>query len=225
MVITVHCPSCSTAFPVDTEKVPESGVYARCSECAGVFFVERPDEAHAQEVKKATFGAVLPHAPAPEVHVGGAESDEGIAGWDEAALSSEPFATESWTAESSQTEVEPDPWAEGGFDTFERDRDAAGAGLEPLSDASLDVGEGLDEWAPQDTLHVPDAPIDWTSLTEAEPTRSFDEPAPWDHPIADAPVESTSFEEPTAPPSFDEPIAPSGYEPAAPARAEEPWAP
>lgn len=41
MIITVQCPSCSTSFPVDPEKVPEGGVYARCSECAGVFFVER----------------------------------------------------------------------------------------------------------------------------------------------------------------------------------------
>jgi predicted Zn finger-like uncharacterized protein len=42
MVISVQCPSCSTSFPVDTNKVPEEGVYARCSVCAGVFFVERP---------------------------------------------------------------------------------------------------------------------------------------------------------------------------------------
>jgi predicted Zn finger-like uncharacterized protein len=42
MVISVQCPSCSTSFPVDTDKVPEEGVYARCSVCAGVFFVERP---------------------------------------------------------------------------------------------------------------------------------------------------------------------------------------
>jgi predicted Zn finger-like uncharacterized protein len=42
MVISVQCPSCSTSFPVDTEKVPEEGVYARCSVCSGVFLVARP---------------------------------------------------------------------------------------------------------------------------------------------------------------------------------------
>jgi predicted Zn finger-like uncharacterized protein len=42
MVISVQCPSCSTSFPVDTKKVPEEGVHARCSVCSGVFFVERP---------------------------------------------------------------------------------------------------------------------------------------------------------------------------------------
>jgi predicted Zn finger-like uncharacterized protein len=40
MVISVQCPSCSTSFPVDTAKVPAEGVYARCSVCSGVFFVE-----------------------------------------------------------------------------------------------------------------------------------------------------------------------------------------
>jgi len=45
MVISVQCPTCSTAFPVDTAKVPEAGVYARCSVCEGVFLVARPAEA------------------------------------------------------------------------------------------------------------------------------------------------------------------------------------
>ena len=40
MIRTVACSSCSTTFPVDPRKVPEEGVYARCSACSGVFFVE-----------------------------------------------------------------------------------------------------------------------------------------------------------------------------------------
>ena len=40
MIRTVTCPSCSTAFPVDPRKVPDDGVYARCSTCSSVFFVE-----------------------------------------------------------------------------------------------------------------------------------------------------------------------------------------
>ena len=41
MVMTVHCPSCQTEFPVDPAKVPEDGVWARCSKCPEVFRVER----------------------------------------------------------------------------------------------------------------------------------------------------------------------------------------
>jgi predicted Zn finger-like uncharacterized protein len=40
MVISVHCPSCSTTFPVDTAKVPAGGVYARCSVCSDIFLVD-----------------------------------------------------------------------------------------------------------------------------------------------------------------------------------------
>lgn len=39
MVRTVRCSSCATSFPVDPRKVPEEGVYARCSACDAVFFV------------------------------------------------------------------------------------------------------------------------------------------------------------------------------------------
>jgi predicted Zn finger-like uncharacterized protein len=42
MVITVECPSCASTFPVDPNKVPEGGVYARCSRCPGIFLVEQP---------------------------------------------------------------------------------------------------------------------------------------------------------------------------------------
>jgi len=45
MVMTVHCPSCSTAFPVDPAKLPPGGVYARCSMCMAVFFVAQPGSA------------------------------------------------------------------------------------------------------------------------------------------------------------------------------------
>lgn len=44
MAITVTCPSCSTAFPVDPAKIPEGGVNARCSSCGDVFRVEKPVE-------------------------------------------------------------------------------------------------------------------------------------------------------------------------------------
>jgi len=40
--MNVQCPQCETVFRVDPGKVPPRGVRARCSVCAGVFFVERP---------------------------------------------------------------------------------------------------------------------------------------------------------------------------------------
>jgi predicted Zn finger-like uncharacterized protein len=44
MVITVTCPSCASSFPVDPAKIPEGGVNGRCSSCAGVFRIEKPEE-------------------------------------------------------------------------------------------------------------------------------------------------------------------------------------
>lgn len=61
MIITVQCPSCETAFPVDTDKVPEGGVDARCSVCSDIFRVDS-SPAHAPA-----------EAPAPEAPVGVAE--------------------------------------------------------------------------------------------------------------------------------------------------------
>lgn len=47
MVITVTCPSCSSSFPVDPDKIPPKGVSARCSTCGDVFRIEKPVEAEA----------------------------------------------------------------------------------------------------------------------------------------------------------------------------------
>ena len=44
MVITVTCPSCSSAFPVDPAKIPEGGVNARCTSCGDIFRIEKPAE-------------------------------------------------------------------------------------------------------------------------------------------------------------------------------------
>ena len=43
MVITISCPSCQTSFPVDPDKIPEGGVRVRCSACAHVFRVDKPE--------------------------------------------------------------------------------------------------------------------------------------------------------------------------------------
>jgi predicted Zn finger-like uncharacterized protein len=60
MVITVTCPSCSSAFPVDPAKIPEGGVNARCSSCGDIFRVEKPADPPAMPTLEAM-------APEPEV--------------------------------------------------------------------------------------------------------------------------------------------------------------
>jgi predicted Zn finger-like uncharacterized protein len=42
MLSEIECPACSATFPVDPNKIPESGVNARCSSCGHVIRVERP---------------------------------------------------------------------------------------------------------------------------------------------------------------------------------------
>lgn len=54
--MNVTCPQCATVFRVDPAKVPERGVRARCSVCAGLIAVHRP-----------VAGASPPTAPAPSV--------------------------------------------------------------------------------------------------------------------------------------------------------------
>ena len=70
MVITVTCPSCSSAFPVDPAKIPEGGVNARCSSCGDVFRVEKPVEAEPlPTLEEVTDFAEPEPTPAPEVEV------------------------------------------------------------------------------------------------------------------------------------------------------------
>ncbi len=54
--MNVTCPQCATVFRVDPAKVPERGVRARCSVCAGLIAVRRP----------AANELASPKPPAPE---------------------------------------------------------------------------------------------------------------------------------------------------------------
>ena len=113
MVISVQCPTCSTSFPVDTAKVPEAGVYARCSVCEGVFLVERPAQALAGVPSSASEHAAptleqrvseawrVPHSTREE-----ASADFTIVAEPE-PVETEEAATPS--AAPSLTELEPEP--------------------------------------------------------------------------------------------------------------------
>lgn len=71
--MNVQCPNCATTFRVDPAKVPERGVRARCSVCAAVFPVRRPDKAP-EPVTAASRPAPppssLPAPPPPPPQVG-----------------------------------------------------------------------------------------------------------------------------------------------------------
>ena len=95
MVITVQCTECSTSFLVDTAKVPEGGIHARCSECPGVFFVEHPAE---EDAPLAAVAAVVD-----------ALEEAGSEAW--AADESEDELTESAAAvEEERSYAEPPAW-------------------------------------------------------------------------------------------------------------------
>lgn len=61
--MNVSCPKCQSVFRVDPAKVPARGVRARCSVCAGVFFVG--PEAASPEAQAVTASVA---APPPPVH-------------------------------------------------------------------------------------------------------------------------------------------------------------
>jgi predicted Zn finger-like uncharacterized protein len=61
--MNVSCPKCQSVFRVDPAKVPARGVRARCSVCAGVFFVG--PEAGSPEAPAVTASVAAP----PPVHV------------------------------------------------------------------------------------------------------------------------------------------------------------
>lgn len=61
--MNVTCPQCATVFRVDPAKVPERGVRARCSVCAGLIAVHRP-AVGASPAASAPAPSVT--APAPE---------------------------------------------------------------------------------------------------------------------------------------------------------------
>jgi predicted Zn finger-like uncharacterized protein len=63
--MNVSCTQCQTVFRVDPAKVPVDGVRARCSVCAGVFWVRREAESAAKPMAATAPAPARPAAPAP----------------------------------------------------------------------------------------------------------------------------------------------------------------
>lgn len=158
MVITVSCPACATSFPVDPEKIPEGGVKARCSECAHVFRVERPD-------------AEVDSEPAPE-ETSGIPPMPGI----EPVQTTEPAAgptTEPEPEFEPEPELEPEPASADDDWAIERDPfdgvPEAGMGGAPPTDEALPGVDTppIDETLPSDDFWTDPAP-------DAEPPASVE---------------------------------------------------
>ena len=68
MVITVTCPSCTSSFPVDSAKIPEGGVNARCTSCSDIFRIDKPVEPAPPAIPDvAPAAAAAPPEPAAAV--------------------------------------------------------------------------------------------------------------------------------------------------------------
>lgn len=64
--MNVTCPACATVFRVDPAKIPERGVRARCSVCAGLIPVQRPQgEPAAPAAPPVPVAAPVPPSPPP----------------------------------------------------------------------------------------------------------------------------------------------------------------
>jgi predicted Zn finger-like uncharacterized protein len=112
MVITVTCPSCSSSFPVDSSKIPEGGVNARCTSCSDIFRIDKPVEAEPLP----TLEEVAP--PPPEPVVEEPEAVEEPAAIEQPAAFEEPAAPavvdspDEWVVENEELpaiEAEPLP--------------------------------------------------------------------------------------------------------------------
>jgi len=93
MIFTTECPACEATYPIDSAKVAEGGVYARCSECSDVFLVVTPAPDVAAEEQAQDVGAV----GAPEATI-----EEELA----VAIEDEPEGTGAVEADAA-LEVEP----------------------------------------------------------------------------------------------------------------------
>jgi len=157
----VHCPSCSSGFPVDPGKVPPAGVHAICSVCLRVFPVTLPGLA-AEFVEEefadrsagwipegvAISGAIPGVAPHEEIE---GDLDAAMPGGidvDDSMLEGEGPSAAGWIEIAPEAEVVPDVELISGFEVipdFEMDSDAAQ--LEVADDLAVEDrgGDSLDE--------------------------------------------------------------------------------
>ena len=201
MILTVDCSACSTSFPVDPRKVPAEGVYARCSVCEEVFFVEvaTPVEELAPDLVPEVVPELTPEvAPpaAPEL----AQEDEpsSVASEPSYHISTpEPLSVPDSPVESAETDdwvFEVDPEVDSSVPEMER-LDTVEEGLRAVRE------EG--QSSPEPEAEEPEP--------EPAPSTAAEEPPPVEVP---APEPVAEVAPPPPPPSPDPPTP----EPEAPAQ-------
>ena len=209
MILTVACSACSTSFPVDPRKVPDEGVYARCSACEEVFFVE----------------AAMPVAsPAPPVTLEEEASDVGDDGStpepdNVSGATGGPAQTDEWVFEVESEVDTPVPDMER-LDTVEEGLRTAREESPWLSESSSPTGDA--ESPPEEQLDTAAE-----GLENEEESPWFSEPS---SPTGDAvspPEErpdtaAEGLESKEESPWFSEPSSPTGEAASPPVEAPAP---
>lgn len=166
--MTVQCPSCDTAFPVDPDKVPDGGVRTQCTVCETQFRVDAPEdswadgdgafwtpEAEAAEEAVAVDEAILGDETVDEAILG--DGDETV---DQAAPGDDDLTMdEPWTARS-----------EPGVARDEVEVSDLGVEVEP-ADLDVEPVGSMEEEVVAEDSGPPEALDDW--VVETEETGAF----------------------------------------------------
>lgn len=235
LIITVECPSCHTSFPVDPRKVPSGGVKVRCSVCAGIFFVDKPEPVEAAPPATSTESHDAPAGgePAETSPPTAAEEHSGAGEGDSAPPLTATGGTEGVPLPPSArgTEVEGstvdesdgvDPWSGRGWD------DEGELAPDPWSG-----GVGLDGWDDDPREQDPSGPAGADAPGDAAPGDAASDADPWagwpaaeggdrPAPVADSPAVPEPERSPPSDPRFV-PEPPAESPPAAEARPSDTW--
>ena len=216
MIRTVQCSSCSTSFPVDPRKVPDDGVYARCSACEAVFFVEGgvTEEPVAAVTTPADDGGTTTAAPQRDVEEAGidkpslAEPDVDKPSFDEADFDKPSFDEPDFDKPSFDEPAPEEPAPEEpAFPKPDFDKPDFAA------DDMSATGSG-----PEAGSTTVDQPDDWVFETEPEIDPSTLQVQPLDSieddVAAPPPPELPAPASRTSPPPAPEPVAPPPPPPA-----------
>jgi predicted Zn finger-like uncharacterized protein len=99
--MNIRCPHCQTVFRVDPERIPATGIRARCARCSGVFPIRGPGA----RAPAGPPAGPAPRAPAPAPEAGtaaGADRERQAAGAPATAVSAAPGPAQPPAAEEDR---------------------------------------------------------------------------------------------------------------------------
>lgn len=209
MHMTVTCPQCSTDFPVDPGKVPDSGVFARCSICPEVFRVDTQSLVAVEQEEYST--------PPASVEVGDAVVDMEIP----ADVNTNEFGERELTFDDTEidepAEVEAAIGVDTPFEVTDPDLDSETPdAIEVVDEVEVEIKAEVDDPPPVSTGFETgfEVEVEAPAEPETEAGVGFEVPSPGVGPVADAPA----FEAPEATPTLE----PDGEAPSAPEPEPEP---